>query len=210
MGTRHAADYEYEKSPYRGYEISGEAGGFIECLPGASQVGLFDYDTDALGRSHTAYHYDENFDDAREGMIKFLYAIYTGNESILSGIPGKLLENVDTYLKLDFLERLPDGKLRLNVPVLSSFDRKVFYDLMEEYTEKLSKAFHEEYLKMIKNPATVPKHLQKDVPGFLRYLNTCCFFPSALIYELKNRGVFLKGYDKPAPAVLMVVTKEEA
>ena len=210
MGTRHTADYEYDKSPYRGYEISGEAGGIIEHLPGASQVGLFDYDTDALGRSHTAYHYEENFDDAREGMIKFLYAIYTDNENILSGIPGKLLENMDTYLQLDFLERLPDGKLRLNVPVLSNLDRKAFYDLMEEYTEKLSKAFHDEYLKMIKNPATVPKHLQKDVPGFLRYLNTCCFFPSALIYELKNRGVFLKGYDKPAPAVLMVVTKEEA
>lgn len=210
MGNRHTADYEYDKSPYRGYAISGEAGGSIDRLPGASRVGLFDYDTDALGRSHTAYHYEKNFDDAREGMIKFLYAIYTDNESILSGIPGKLLENVDTYIQLDFLERLPDGKLKLNMPVLSNANRKAFYDLMEEYAEKLSKAFHDEYLKMIKNPATVPKHLQKDVPGFLRYLNTCCFFPSALIYELKNRGLFLKGYDKPVPAVLMVVTKEEA
>ncbi|MBQ9489779.1 MAG: hypothetical protein IJU80_07600, partial [Lachnospiraceae bacterium] len=209
MGTRHAADYEYDKSPYRGYEISGEAGGSIDRLPGASRVGLFDYDTDALGRSHTAYHYEENFDNAREGMIKFLYAIHTGNENILSGIPGKLLENMDTYIHLDFLERLPDGKLKLNVPVLSNANRKAFYDLMEEYAEKLSKTFHDEYLKMIKNPVAVPKHLQKDVPGFLRYLNTCCFFPSALIYEFKDRGLFLKGYDKPAPPVLMVVTKEE-
>ena len=210
MGNRYTADYEYDKSPYKGYAISGEAGGSIDRLPGASRVGLFDYDTDALGRSHTAYHYEENFDDAREGMIKFLYAIYTDNESILSGIPGKLLENMDTYIHLDFLERLPDGKLKLNVPVLSNTNRKAFYDLMEEYAEKLSKAFHDEYLTMIKNPVTVPKHLQKDVPGFLRYLNTCCFFPSALIYEFKNRGLFLKGYDKPAAPVLMVVTKEEA
>ncbi|MCR5458327.1 MAG: RNA polymerase sigma factor [Acetatifactor sp.] len=210
MGNRHTADYEYDKSPYKGYDISGEAGGSIDRLPGASRVGLFDYDTDALGRSHTAYHYEENFDNAREGMIKFLYAIHTGNENILSGIPGKLLENMDTYLKLDLVERLPDGKLKLNVPVLSNVERKAFYDLMEEYTEKLSRAFHDEYLTMIKNPVTVPKQLQKDVPGFLRYLHTCGFFPSALIYEAKSRGLFLKDYAKPAPPVIMVVTKEEA
>ena len=208
MGIRHTADYEYEKSPCRGYEISGEAGGSFEHLPGASRVGLFDYDTDALGCSHTAYRYAENSDDAREGMIKLLYAVYTGNESLLSGLPQKLLGNIDTFLSLDFLERLSNGKLKLNVPVLSNEDKKAFYHLMEEYANKLSKAFHDEYIKMIKNPVIVPKHLQKDVPGFLRYLNTCCFFPSALIYEAKNRGLFLKGYDKPTPAVLMVITKE--
>ena len=99
------------------------------------------------------------------------------------------------------------GKLKLNVPVLSNVDRKAFYDLMGEYADKLSKVFHDEYLTIIKNPVIVPKHLQKDVPGFLRYLNTCCFFPSALIYEFKNRGLFLKDYDKPTPPMLMVVTE---
>ena len=206
IGNRHTADYDYEKSPYRGYEISGEAGGSIDHLPGASRVGLFDYDTDALGHSHTVYRFSDNFDEAREGMIKLLYGVYIDNESILSGIPKRLLDNMDTFLELDFLERLPDGKLKLNVPVLSNVDKKAFYDLMEEYADKLSKAFHDDYLKMIKNPVIVPKHLQKDVPGFLRYLNTCCFFPSALIYEARNRGLFLKGYDKPVPPVLMVVT----
>ena len=209
IGNRHTADYDYEKSPYRGYEISGEAGGSIDHLPGASRVGLFDYDTDALGHSHTVYRFSDNFDEAREGMIKLLYGVYIDNESILSGIPKRLLENMDTFLELDFLERLPDGKLKLNVPVLSNVDKKAFYDLMEEYADKLSKAFHDDYLKMIKNPVIVPKHLQKDVPGFLRYLNTCCFFPSALIYEARNRGLFLKGYDKPVPPVLMVVTSAE-
>ena len=210
MGNRHTADYDYDKSPYKGYDVSGEAGGSIDRLPGASRVGLFDYDTEALGHSHTAYNHTENFNDAREVMIKLLYAIYTDNENILSGIPQKLLENVDKLIDLDFLERLPDGKLKLNVPVLSNIDRKAFYDLMAQYAEKLSNAFHDEYLKMIKNPVVVPKHLQKDVPGFLRYLHTCGFFPSALIYEAKSRGLFLKDYAKPAPPVLMVVTKEEA
>ena len=210
MGNRHGADSDYEKSPSSGYEISGEACGTIDRLPGADRVGLFDYDTKALGLSHTVYRHTDNFDDAREVMIKLLYAIHTDNESILSGIPQKVLEYMDTYLKLDFLERLPDGKLKLNVPVLSSAEKKAFYELMAEYADKLSDAFHDEYLKMIKNPVSVPKHLQKDVPGFLRYLNTCCFFPSALIYELKDRGLFLKGYEKPAPPVLMVVTKAGA
>ena len=206
MGYRHCADYEYEKSPYRGYEISGEAGGAIERLPGACSVGLFDYDTDALGHSHAVYHHTDNFDDAREDIIKLLYAVYIENEYLLSGIPQKLLENMDIFLDLDFLERLPDGKLQLNVPVLSNAEKKAFYTLMEEYADTLSKAFHDEFLKMIKNPVIVPKHLQKDVPGFLRYLFTCSFFPSALIYEAKSQGLFLKGYEKPTPAVVMVVS----
>ena len=73
----------------------------------------------------------------------------------------------------------------------------------------LCTAFHDSFITMIKNPVMVPKQIQADVPDFLRYINTCCYFPSALIYEARERGLFLKGYEKPVPPVILFVDVAE-
>ena len=210
MGNRYPADYDYDHSPHSLYDISGEATRYLEHLPGARTVGLHDYDTDnrILGKAHRVYQLAVDSSESAELVMKLLYAVYRDNESLLSGIPGKMLENVDVFLNLDFLERTPEGKLKLNVPVLSEEDRNAFYGLMDEYAGKLLEAFREEYAGMIRNPVKVPKQIQNDVPGFLLYLNACCYFPAAVILEARNRGRFLKGCDRPVPAVLMVVSEE--
>ncbi len=205
IGTRFPAHYDYDKNPSNRYGISGEAGGNYMNFPGAHMVGLYDYDTDVLGKSHTVYHCAGNFNDSREAVTKLLYALYCNDESFRSGLPQKLLENINTFIELDFMERASDGKLILNVPVLSMDEKNEFYELMKKYTDKLSMIFHNELLQMIKNPVIVPKQIQADVPGFLRYLNTCCFFPSAFIYAIRERGFFLKDYKKPVPPVIMCV-----
>ena len=112
---------------------------------------------------------------------------------------------MDVFLKLDFVERTSDGKLSLNVPVLNTTEKKAFYEMVEKYSIKLTETFRNDYAKMIQNPVVVPKQILEDVPGFLRYLNTCCYFPSALIYEARKRGLFLNGYEKPAPAMVMEI-----
>ena len=76
MGTRYPANYDYDKSPQSEYGISGEAGGNYENLLGARTIGLYDYDTKALGKTHSAYHCVGNWSDARESVMKFLYAVY--------------------------------------------------------------------------------------------------------------------------------------
>lgn len=205
MGTRFPANYDYDKSPQNEYGISGEAGGNYEHLLGARMIGLYDYDTRILGKTHSAYHCVGNWSDARESVMKFLYAVYCDNESFLSGISQKLLANINTFIELDFVERSADGKLILNVPVLSMGEKGQFYELMGAYTEKLYTVFHDQFITMIKNPVVVPKQIQADVPDFLRYINTCCYFPSALIYEARKRGLFLKDYEKPVPPVIMVI-----
>ena len=80
---------------------------------------------------------------------------------------------------------------------------------MEENAVRLKETFCDEYKEMIQNPVIVPKQIRDDVPGFLRYLNTCCYFPSVLIHEARKKGLFLKGYEKTAPAVLMEIEAEE-
>lgn len=208
MGTRFPANYDYDKNPQNEYGISGEAGGNYENFLGVRMIELYDYDTKALGKTHSAYHCVGNWSDARESVMKFLYAVYCNNDSFLSGISQKLLANIDTFIDLDFVERLADGKLILNVPVLSMVEKRQFYELMGVYTDKLYTIFHDQFIKMIKNPVIVPKQIQADVPDYLRYLNTCCFFPSALIYEARERGLFLKDYEKPVPPVIMFVEME--
>ena len=99
--------------------------------------------------------------------------------------------------------------MQLNVPVLNTEEKKAFYKLMEEYSVKLTETFHDDFAKMIQNPVNVPKQIRKDVPGFLRYLNTCCYFPSAFIYEARKERLFLKGYKKPVPAVIMEIEMKE-
>ena len=208
MGTRFPANYDYDKNPQNEYGISGEAGGNYENFLGVRMIELYDYDTKALGKTHSAYHCVGNWSDARESVMKFLYAVYCNNDSFLSGISQKLLANIDTFIDLDFVERSADGKLILNVPVLSMVEKRQFYELMGVYTDKLYTIFHDQFIKMIKNPVIVPKQIQADVPDYLRYLNTCCFFPSALIYEARERGLFLKDYEKPVPPVIMFVEME--
>ena len=211
MGNRYPSDYNYGKCPYSMYEISGEAGSGFGNWFGAKWVALYDYDTDdeVLGKSHSAYRCAGTFGEAREGVTKMLYSIYRDDESFLSGVSQRVIESMDVFLKLDLVERTTDGKLQLNVPVLNKEEKKAFYGLMEEYSATLTETFHDEYAKMIQNPVVVPKQIRQDVPGFLRYLNTCCYFPSALIYEARQKGLFLKGYEKPAPAVVMEIEMEE-
>ena len=210
MGNRYPADYDYDRCSYSKYNVSGEGGGYFGLLPGAASVGLFDYDTDdkVLGRSHSAYHSAGSSCDARECVIKLLYAAYRDDESLLRGIPGKTLENLDTLQCLDYLERTPEGKLKLNIPVVSQEEKDTFCGLANEYANKLAETCHEEFIGMIRHPVKVPKQIQNDVPGFLLYLNTYCYFPAAVILEARNRGRFLKGCDQPIPAVLMVVCEE--
>ena len=209
MGTRYPANYDYDKSPQSEYGISGEAGGNYENLLGARMIGLYDYDTKALGKTHSAYHCVGNWSDARESVMKFLYAVYCDNESFLSGIFQKLLANIDMFIELDFVERSATGKLILNVPILSMDEKKQFYELKGAYSDVLCTEFHDSFITMIKNPVMVPKQIQADVPDFLRYINTCCYFPSALIYEARERGLFLKGYEKPVPPVILFVDVAE-
>ena len=113
------------------------------------------------------------------------------------------------FIELDFVERSANGKLILNVPILSMDEKKQFYELMGAYSDVLCTEFHDSFITMIKNPVMVPKQIQADVPDFLRYINTCCYFPSALIYEARERGLFLKGYEKPVPPVILFVDVAE-
>ncbi len=211
MGNRYPADYDFDRCPYTLYDISGEASRYLEQrLPGARTVGLHDYDVDnrVLGKAHRVYQIAVNSPESGEFVMKLLYAVYRDDESLLSAVPGRMLENVDVFLDLDFLERSSDGKLKLMIPVVSEEDRNAFFSLTNEYAEKLLAAFRSEFAGMFRNPVRVPKHLQDDVPGFLRLMFSCGFFPTALILEARNRGRFLKGVDHPVPPVLMVVAEE--
>ncbi|MBR1863700.1 MAG: hypothetical protein IJ806_06410 [Ruminococcus sp.] len=45
------------------------------------------------------------------------------------------------------------------------------------------------------------------MPEWLRYLNCCTYFPAAVIIGAMKRGLFLKGYERPAPAIKLCEEK---
>lgn len=207
MGNRYPADYDYAKCPYAAYGVSGEAGGELRDLPGAKRVGLWDYDTDdiILGRTHRNYRGGGM--SGREEMTKLLYAVYGGNGDMMGALSQKTLKWMDSYIEMDYFERNEGGELVINVPVLSQEERSDFYGLSGKYDQRLSEQFHGEYLRLMQKPVILPKHL-KSVPNWQRYLTSCCNFPCALIYEAREKGLFLKGYDRPAPAVMLWMEKD--
>ena len=85
-------------------------------------------------------------------------------------------------------------------------DRWTLYLLCDKYKNELVDKYRDRIADIVKNPVIIPKHL-KSVPNWLRYLECCSHFPSAVLLETKDRGLFLKGYNRPAPAVILCVEK---
>ena len=66
----------------------------------------------------------------------------------------------------------------------------------------ISDSFRDEFMKLMKNPVVLPVHL-KSVPEWQRYMHCCSCFPMMVILNAKEKGLFLKGADSPAPAVFI-------
>ena len=200
MGNVYPHDYDYSSSsPIRLYSISGEAVSSTDDVLGAKRISLCSYDTDPsiLGKS------DQNFSH-QSSVTKLYYSLYLRNYDLLEMFDRKILDKIDELISIDFFRRDEDKKLLLNIPVIAMQDRWDIYKLSEKYDNMLSSEFHDEFMKLMKNPVKLPKHL-KSVPKWQQYLQCCDSFPMAVISEAKNCGLFLNGYDKPAPAVMLCV-----
>ena len=125
---------------------------------------------------------------------------------MLEMLDKKLLENIGTMIEQNTLLRDDEGKLQVNIPVISMQDRWDIYELSEKYDNIISERFHDRFMEIMKNPVKLPKHL-KSVPDWLRYMDCCSYFPSAVILEAREKGLFLNGYDRPAPAIMLCVEK---
>lgn len=198
MGNIYPHDYDYDSCPYSIYSISGESVSRTDDVLGAKKIAICDYDTE-LGRIDQYYSH-------KSSVLKLYYSVYLRNYDLLEMIDREILDKTNDLIDADFLRRNEDGNLTLNLPVISMQDRWDIYELSEKYDNIITAEFHDEFMKLMKSPVQLPKHL-KSVPKWQQYMRCCYSFPMAVILEARKNGLFLAGYDKPAPAAMLCVEK---
>jgi len=117
-------------------------------------------------------------------------------------------DNISDFVKLNFLMNV-NGKTVIDLPVITMNDRRRIFDLSDMCSTVISGRFHDDFMKLMKNKLEVPKHL-KSVPEWQKYMNCCSTFTMRVILKAKQRGLFLKEYnreDYPVPAMVLVIEK---
>lgn len=201
IGNRFPANYNWDNNKAACYSISGEAETALRDYCGLNVLAMYEYDT-ALGKAHLAHHKEVRSMSFVE-IMQMLYAIHSGKEDDLPIINSNCFETFDFLIENGFLART-DGKIICDVPVITYKERFELYDLSEKYDNIISDKFHDEFMKLMKNPVILPSHL-KSVPEWQRYMDCCSLFPMMVILNAKEKGLFLNGINFPAPAVFIAV-----
>jgi len=210
LGSRYPANYDFSENTYEKYYISGEATNTLENYCGLKRIARCEYDC-LLGRTHRVYSnikfmkYSMNDID----VLKMLYAIYSGNEEDLPIINQHCFDNMDGFKKLNFLSNDENGKVVVDIPVITMKDRRNLYNISKKYSDEISNKFQDELMKLMENKVKTPAHL-KSVPDWQKYMYCCATFPMRVILKAKDKGLFLKGYNidnYPVPAIFIAVEK---
>lgn len=88
-------------------------------------------------------------------VMKMLYAIYSGKEDDLPIINMHCFENISGLERLDFLKKDKDGKIILDIPVISMGDRWKIYEISYKYSNDIANMFHDEFMMLMQNRVKV-------------------------------------------------------
>lgn len=210
MGSRYSANYDYgsPEHQYGKYYISGESCcSHIVNGEGYAQIKKFEltlceYNT-LLGGTQIGMRgrLKRRMTDTEIGQM--LYAIHSGKEEQLPIISTACFENFDDFLERRYLAKEGE-KVVCAVPVITDRERHELYDLSEKYDNILAEKFHDEWLKLMKNPVMLPSHL-KSVPEWQRYMECCSTVTMRIIRNALDNGLFPQCADYPAPAILISI-----
>lgn len=202
LGKHFASDYDWnaEKQAYHKYLIDGESNRTLDGYDGHRSVGLHSYDC-LLGHTYLSCGCRGISEDM---LHKILYLAAYGKERELTLVSPRILEQLDVLFELNLLARGEDGHLECLVPVISKENRNYMKKLGEEYGNLIAKKYHDDYQALLKHPVKLPPHL-KSVTTWYRYTQCGCCVPMMLAQRAREAGLFLPGYDGPAPSIYLVV-----
>ncbi len=211
MGNCYPADYDWNNNTYHEYIISGECENTLCDYCGLKMLKMCDFDC-SLGATHSGYCGDSvklKHKMNGQDVMKTLYAIHIGDENSLPIINTHCFENIDGLKKLGFLSNDKRNKVICDVPVITMNDRRKMYELCQKYADMLSEVYHDEIMKLMKNPVELPSHL-KSVPNGFRYMNCRSTFSMRVIMNAHENGLFLPDRnlkDSPVPAVFLAISE---
>lgn len=209
MASRYPENYNYDRQfyEYAKYYISGEARSSCTADGGGKNLDLTlcEYNTllggTQLGMRHML---KRSMSDGEIGQM--LYAIHSGREEQLPVINAGCFENFDIFIERRYLTR--EGKnVVCDVPVVTDKERYALYDLSEKYDNIIAEKFHNDWLKLMKNPVKLPPHLT-SVPEWQRYMVCCSTVSMRIVKNALDNGLFPKCADYPAPAILISVRED--
>lgn len=204
LGEHYEAGYDYSKSGggYHRYWIDGETNRPMGEYGVHSDVRMYAYDC-LLGYT---YLFCAHRNISEDVLVRILYLVAYDKEEELALLQFRILEKMDVLLELGLLARKENGKLECLVPVIAGADREYMHELGNKYGNKIGQEFHDELLALIKHPVKLPSHL-KSVLEWYRYLQCGSCISMMVAERAREAGLFLPGYDGPAPAICLVVEK---
>lgn len=201
LGNHFEAGYDAQKTQqeYRKYWIDGETSQTMGEYDGRKNVTMYAYDC-LLG---STYHGCSQWGISEDMLLKILYLVAYDREKDLALLNSHILEHMDVLLELRLLARGEGGHLECLVPVISGENSERQRQLACQYGEKISQEFHDELLALLKYPVKLPSHL-KSVSEWYRYFQCGRCFSMMVAQRARESGLFLPGYDGPAPAISLV------
>lgn len=193
-------DADSEQHAYRKYWIDGQSNSILEEYDGHRSVGLHSYDC-LLGHTYLVCSAQGIPGDM---LHKILYLAAYDKEKELALISPQILEKLDVLMELDLLARSESGRLECLVPVISKADKACMDKLGDEYGNLIEQKFHDEYLSLMRYPIKLPPHL-KSVTKWYCYKECDHCISMMLAQRAREAGLFLPGYDGPAPAIYLTV-----
>lgn len=193
-------DADSEQHAYRRYWIDGQNNRILKEYDGLRSVGLHLYDC-LLGHTYLVYS-DRGIPE--DMLHKTLYLAAYDREKELALIGTQILEKLDVLMELDLLARGESGRLECLVPVISKADETCMNKLGDEYGKLIAQKFHDEYMTLMQYPIKLPPHL-KSVTKWHCYKECVNCISMMLAQRAREAGLFLPGYDGPAPSVYLTV-----
>lgn len=202
MGQHFEAGYDYQKGKhaYSRYWIDGETSCSMGEYNGHRDVRMYAYDC-LLGHTYLS---DTGRNISEDALMKVLYLVAFDREEELLLLQSRILEQLDGLVALGLLARRENGKLECLVPVITGADREYMHELRNRYGDRIGRQFHGELLSLMKYPVKLPPHL-KSVAESYRYFQCGRCIPMMVAERAREAGLFLPGYDGPAPAICLVV-----
>ena len=202
LGEHYASDYDWnaEEHAYRRYWIDGESCRTMDGYDDHKYVGMYASDC-LLGHTYLSY---VPSGISEEMLSKILYLTAYDKEKELTLLNPRILEQLDVLLQLDLLARGENGHLECLVPVSARENRNYMENLGEEYGELIQQKYHDDYQALMQHPVKLPPHL-KSVTEWHRYMQCGKCVSMMLAQRAREAGLFLPGYDGPAPSIHLVV-----
>lgn len=195
-GNKYSANYDYTNTTYFKYGISGEARTEKENYQNVKYICLAQYDS-ILGKTPVG-----EVAMNMEKTLELLFSIYKGENSEVSPVDAFYFNEIPTFEKLGIVTRT-NGKVSIDLPVLTSAEYRKFKKLSSKHLEMVYKSIRDILIGLFEEEAVrLPEHLT-SVPKWQRYVYCGNFIPMMVILEAVKKGLFQN--DKTNPAMILIV-----